>query len=541
MKKSCLFIFLTFTSIAYSQKDLPKIIVGIVVDQMCYDYLNRFGANFSQNGFNKIINEGAHLKNMHYNYIPTYTGPGHASIYTGTTPDHHGIIANDWIERKTRTQVNCVGDAAVYGIGGSSLYGQSSPHRLNKKTITDMLKETYPKSKVVSVSIKDRGAILPGGHQSDGSYWFDYNNGTFITSSFYREELPCWLKKFNKKNNARSYAKVWEPLLNSEAYSAEDDSPYERILRGKTKPIFPYDIKNLCEISGSLTPFTTSPFANTLLTDLALRAIKKEKLGKGTSPDMLCISYSSPDIAGHAFGPDSREIEDMYIRLDLELSRLLNTLESSYGKSNILLFLTADHGVVPVPQKLIDDGKKGGYVFIDQLINELRKKSINAYGVDFILGQDNLNIYLDYQKIKTSGIEKEDILNFIALNIKGKKGIKQSARGKQLENLETDDGLLKMLSKGFYPTRSGDLLLILEHGYLPKTSLSVEPFKGTSHGSGYAYDTHVPCLWYGMGIEKIEVTRRLAITDISTTLSQILKLKKGPETGTEIKELITAE
>jgi hypothetical protein len=256
---------------------------------------------------------------------------------------------------------------------------------------------------------------------------------------------------------------------------------------------------------------------------------------------MLCVSYSSPDIAGHAFGPDSKEIEDMYIRLDLELARLLNSLEHSYGKSNILLFLTADHGVVPVPQKLIDDGEKGGYIFIDQLINELRNKSINAFGVDFILGQDNLNIYLDYQKIASSGLEKEDILNLLALNIEGKKGIKQSAKGKQLEKLETEDGLLKMLSKGFYPSRSGDLLLILEHGYLPKSSLSMEPFKGTSHGSGYAYDTHVPCLWYGMDIEKIEITRRLAITDISTTLSQILKLKKGQETGTEIKELISAE
>lgn len=541
MKNICLFSFILLSAIAYSQKDTPRIIVGIVVDQMCYNYLNRFNVNFSEQGFKKMIREGAHLTNMHYNYIPTYTGPGHASIYTGTTPDNHGIIANDWIQRETRTQVNCVGDAAVSGISSSALYGKSSPKRLSKKTITDVLKETYPGSKVISVSIKDRGAILPGGHQSDGSYWFDYGNGTFITSSYYTNKLPCWLRKFNRKNNAMNRAKIWSPFLEDGAYSSKDDSPYEIILSGKSKPVFPYDIKNLCEVSGSLSPFTISPFANTLLTDLALEAVKKEKLGKDASPDMLCISYSSPDIAGHAFGPDSKEIEDMYIRLDLELSRLIHYLEQSFGKSNFLMFLTADHGVVPVPQKLIDEGERGGYILIDQVINDLRSKCVSKFGVDYILGQDNLNIYLDYEKINNSTNNKKEILNFLSLNITYNNGIKQSATGAQLQKLVTNDTLLQMLSKGFDPKRSGDLLLILEHGYLPKTTLSAKPFKGTSHGSGYAYDTHVPCLWYGSNIKSTEIEQRLEIIDISSTLSHLLRLKEGAETGKVIQGLIGQE
>ena len=179
------------------------------------------------------------------------------------------------------------------------------------------------------MSIKDRGAILPGGHKSDGTYWFDYGKGTFITSSYYKTELPKWLQNFNQKNNATYYANVWTPLLEEDAYSVVDDSPYERILGGKTTPTFPYDIPSLCVTNSSLQPFTMSPYANTMLTDLALSAIKNENLGQDEYPDMLCISYSSPDIAGHAFGPDSKEIEDMYIRLDIDLARFLKSLEDS--------------------------------------------------------------------------------------------------------------------------------------------------------------------------------------------------------------------
>ena len=542
MKIFCLLSFFTFSLIATCQKDLPKIMIGIVVDQMCYDYLYRFEKNYSENGFKKLMNEGSHLKNMHFNYIPTYTGPGHASIYTGTTPSSHGIIANDWLERSSNQNVNCVEDNSVKGIESSPTYGSSSPRRLKTNTVSDLLKMSNPESKVISMSIKDRGAILPGGHKSDGTYWFDYGKGTFITSSYYKTELPKWLQDFNQKNNATYYANVWTPLLEEDAYSVVDDSPYERILGGKTTPTFPYDIPSLCLINSSLQPFTMSPYANTMLTDLALNAIENENLGKDEFPDMLCISYSSPDIAGHAFGPDSKEIEDMYIRLDLELARFIRSLEKSFGKDGFILFLTADHGVVPVPQKLVDEGLPGGYVFIDQIINKLRASCESRFGIDFIMGQDNLNIYLDYDLLENSkdSIDINQVLTLLEKEIINTEGVKQTARGSQLiKGIKSEDNLVQMLREGFDPKRSGDLLLILEYGYLPKSSLSPNPHQGTSHGSGYTYDTHVPCLWYGAGIRKNEILQRLNITDIGPTLLELLNLPKSASiSGSPIKAIL---
>jgi len=285
-----------------------------------------------------------------------------------------------------------------------------------------------------------------------------------------------------------------------------------------------------------------SPYANTMLTDLALNAIENENLGKDEFPDMLCISYSSPDIAGHAFGPDSKEIEDMYIRLDLELARFIRSLEKSFGKDGFILFLTADHGVVPVPQKLVDEGLPGGYVFIDQIINKLRASCESRFGIDFIMGQDNLNIYLDYDLLENSkdSIDINQVLTLLEKEIINTEGVKQTARGSQLiKGIKSEDNLVQMLREGFDPKRSGDLLLILEYGYLPKSSLSLNPHQGTSHGSGYSYDTHVPCLWYGSGIKNKETLQRLNITDIGPTLLELLNLPKSASiSGSPIKAIL---
>ena len=542
MKKLSFFTLLMLSFSLSSQKNTPKIIVGIVIDQMCYDYLYRFQNNFSENGFKKLMRKGSHLKNMHYNYIPTYTGPGHASIYTGATPKVHGIIANSWIEESSKSIVNCVGDPSVVGIESSILYGKSSPHRLNTSTITDQLKNEHPKSKVISISIKDRGAILPGGFKSDGSYWFDYGKGQFITSSYYLSQMPKWVRKFNAKNNALSYSQVWKPLLAKESYSAIDSSPYEKVINGQGTAVFPYDIKNLCSLNQSYEPFTMSPFANNLLTDLAIEALKKENLGKGEFTDMLCISYSSTDIAGHLFGPDSKEIEDMYYRLDLELSRLLNHLEKSFGKDEFVLFLTADHGVATVPQKRVDEGLSGGYVFIDRVISDLRNRSITLFGVDFILGQNNLNIYLNQEVLDSilPKVSKNLLLTQLEEELSKVKGIKTTRRGVSLRSQnKNDDKWDRLLANGFDPNRSGDLLIVLESGYLPKSSIDAHHAQGTSHGSGYNYDTHVPCIWYGAGIKSQEIIAPLNITDIAPTLREILNLPKtGQMTGKPIEAIL---
>ena len=524
----------------HSQNKKPKVVVGIVVDQMCYEYLYRFQDNYSKKGFKEIMKNGTNCRNVEYNYIPTYTGPGHASIYAGTTPNNHGIIANNWFERKTNGLVNCVGDNSVQSIGASSIYGKCSPHRLKSNTVTDQLKMTYPKSKVVSISIKDRGAILPGGHKSDGSYWFDYQTGNFITSSYFKNTLPSWLIEFNKNKNCFTYAKTWSPILDLDKYTANDESTYEVVIPGKTNAHFPYEINKLMNIGNNLSAFTISPFANTLLTDLAIEAIQNEHLGETKNTDMICISYSSTDIAGHAFGPYSMEIEDMYIRLDLEISRLLKFLNKTYGKNGYVLFMTADHGVVPVPQQLIDEKLPGGYLFVDSLLTELKKESIDFFNADLIDNVINLNLYLNHERIdSTHGLNINEVTDFFKKIIQQKESVKNVLLGHDLtEHLVNEDKWVKLIRKGFDKKRSGDLIIMLEPGYLPE-KLDLSPSQGTSHGSGYSYDTHVPLLWYGSGIKKQDLFYPISITDIAPTLTHILNLQRtGAMTGKPIIEVL---
>ncbi len=524
----------------HSQKNKPKVVVGIVIDQMCYEYLYRFQNNYSKKGFKEIMKNGTNCRNVEYNYIPTYTGPGHASIYAGTTPSNHGIIANNWFEREKNKLVNCVGDNSVHSIGANSIYGNCSPHRLKSYTVTDQLKMTYPQSKVVSISIKDRGAILPGGHKSDGSYWFDYQTGKFITSSYFKNDLPPWLIEFNKNKNCFTYAKTWSPILEIDKYISKDKSNYEVVISGKMNAQFPYEIKKLMNNGTNLQAFTISPFANTLLTDLAIEAMQNEHIGKTNNTDMICISYSSTDIAGHAFGPYSREIEDMYIRLDIEISRLLKFLNKTYGKNGYVLFMTADHGVVPVPQQLIDEKLPGGYLYVDSLLAELKNESFNFFNTDLIDNIINLNLYLNHDRIDSiQGLNLNDVTGFFKKIILKKMSVKNVILGQDLtDNLINEDKWIELIRKGFDKKRSGDLIIMLEPGYLPE-KLDLSPNQGTSHGSGYSYDTHVPLLWYGSGIKKQDLFYPISITDIAPTLTHFLNLQRtGAMTGKPIIDVL---
>lgn len=520
----------------------PKLIVGIVIDQMCYEYLYRYQDKFCENGFRKIMEQGTNCRNTNYNYVPTYTGPGHASIYTGTTPNNHGIVGNEWFERETGQVVGCVEDQSVTSVGTSSVEGQCSPKNLKTNTITDQLKLTYPSAKVISMSIKDRGAILPGGHLSDGTYWYDYATGHFVTSSFFKPELPKWVADFNAVGHVDKYMQqMWNTLLDISAYgeSGPDDSPYEQLLPGKTTPTFPYDLKSMNTNGTNYQVFTATPFANTYLTDLALASLKNEDLGKDEQTDVLCISYSTPDIAGHSFGPYSVELEDMYIRLDLELGRLIKQLEETVGKDEFVLFLTADHAVVPVPQYLIDKKLPGGYVFLTEPMNILKEEVKVKFGADLISEQENLNIYLNHFRLDSLKIDRKEAANFVAEKVARWEGVKAVYTSEQLMNSGNDDEWREMVRKGYHARESGDVLFILEPGFLPKSKLSETSHKGTSHGSAFNYDTHVPLIWYGKGIPTQEVFRTINIADISTTLTHLLYLQKaGAMTGEPILELL---
>lgn len=543
MKNTAIAIFLFVTLPLFAQKtETPKLVVGIVVDQMCYEYLYRFYDKYSEGGFKRLMNEGSNCRNTQYNYIPTYTGPGHASIYTGTTPSNHGIVANDWYDRDMKRGINCVEDSTVTAVGVNTVFGKFSPLNLKANTITDQLKLTYPDSKVVSMSIKNRGAILPGGHLSDGSYWFDFNSGRFITSTFFTDQLPDWVEKFNAENKVDQYLRgKWETLYSIDTYteSGEDDSPYEHLPLGKDVPTFPYDLDAIRTSETKYTKFVYTPFANSFLTDFALRSIAKESLGEDDQCDVLAISYSTPDIIGHAFGPYSKEIEDTYIRLDLEIKRLLDELDAKVGKKQYTLFLTADHAVVPVPQQLVDMGLPGGYLFIDQHLPELRQKVTDKFGEDLIEAHENLNFYLNLDRIKEKGIDITDVKFMIIDEVSNWEGVKRVFDTKDLYSASLDDEWKDMVRKGYYPKESGDIMYILKPGYLPKLTDVEDSHKGTSHGSAYSYDTHVPLLWYGKHIPELEIYTPINITDITPTLAHLMNLQlPNAVTGKPIQRIL---
>jgi predicted AlkP superfamily pyrophosphatase or phosphodiesterase len=526
MKKTVLLSFICLLFNAFSQNK-PKLIVGIVVDQMCYDYIYRYESKLSKNGFLKLLNEGTSCENTHYNYVPTFTGPGHASIYTGTTPSNHGIVANEWYHRGLKREVNCVEDTAVNSVGTSSKEGQCSPSNFKTTNIADQLKLADKNSKVLAISIKNRSAILPGGHLSDGSYWFDYTTGNMITSTFYTDKLPNWVEIFNQQKQAENYLKkTWNTLLPIEKYteSEADDSKYEVLIGNKISPTFPYNFEELSIGRKNFDLFTISPFANTFLTDFSIEALKKENLGKDNSTDILAISYSTPDIAGHSFGPYSVEIEDMYLRLDLDIAKLISELEKSIGKDNFVLFLTADHAVVPVPQYLIDKKLPGGYLYISPLKKELNDILTKKFGENVIEAIENNNIYLNRALIVEKKWNKNDIEETIKNILLTKSEIKSIYKSDELQAANSSDEWIKMVKKGYRYHESGDMIFLLESGYLPKSKDTEKSHKGTSHGSAFNYDTHVPLLWYGKNIPAKKVYRKVEIVDIVSTLAPMLNL-----------------
>ncbi|MFM7683365.1 MAG: alkaline phosphatase family protein, partial [Bacteroidota bacterium] len=315
--------------------------------------------------------------------------------------------------------------------------------------------------------------------------------------------------------------------------------PYEILVGGKTTPTFPYDLLKMSSGKINTQYFTASPFANTLLTDFALESISNENLGFDKQTDMLCISYSTPDIAGHTFGPYSLEIEDMYVRLDKELERLLTNLETKFGKDGFVVFLTADHAVVPVPQMLIDKKLPGGYLFLDEYMNELKSISLSKFKADLIEHKTNQNIYLNLKKIDSLKLNKNDIAIFFAEKIKLWPNVKAVFTSQELSNPANDNEWKDIIRLGYESKRSGEIIFIMEPGFLVKEIDSENAHRGTSHGSSFNYDTHVPLLWYGAQIPSKDVYETYEITDIAPTLTHILNLQRsGAMTGKPILEVL---
>ncbi|HSJ68212.1 MAG TPA: alkaline phosphatase family protein [Anditalea sp.] len=579
-------IFFHTKTFAQVKRENPKIVVGLVIDQMRQEYLFKFKERYGEGGFKRLMEEGFMMKNAHLNYIPTYTGPGHASIYTGTTPSSHGIIANDWFLREGDRFIYCVEDRSRTNIEGSIKNGYVSPKHLKTTTITDELKlSSNHRSKVISIGLKDRAAILPAGHLGD-AYWYDGITGEFMTSDYYKSEAPQWLIDFNARELPRNYLnQVWETLYPIETYiqSISDNNNYEAGFEGKATPEFPYDLQMLRLENGGFGLLRDTPFGISLTFDMAYAALRGENLGQGEETDFLAISITPTDYIGHKFGPTSVEIEDTYLRLDRDIELFLDSLDHLFGKNEYLLFLTSDHGVADFTEYMQDQGLPVENIALHELKAELRAFSIERYGKlfrienyiitgIFILISFSLSIYFIYHFTSSTkryiwlaiiflifstlsvlylirsyntykerkenwitevtnqqiflnrdliykrGLDLGQVRRDIAEYAKSMNGMKEVYTSSQLtsENYISGNGL--SLKNGFVEELSGDIMLVFKPFWVPIH------WKGTTHGSGYSYDTHIPVVFYGWDIGNGESEAYSTITDIAPTLSMILNI-----------------
>ena len=544
MKKILFLVFISGSLLSFSQEAKPKLVVGIVVDQMRQEYLYRFESKFGEGGFKRLVGKGFMLTNAHYNYVPTYTGPGHASVYSGTTPSVHGIIGNDWWDKGIKKSVNCVEDDRHKPVGNPEGNGDVSPWRMLSSTITDELKiGTQKKSKVMGISVKDRGAVLPAGHLADGAYWYDGKSGKFITSTYYKNALPQWVETFNGLKLADSYLnQTWNTVLpiNQYSESSQDESLYERKLQGKEKPVFPYNLKELRKTNGDFDLLAATPFGDDLLTEFAKASIAGEQMGKDADTDFLAISYSCPDIVGHAMGPNSIEIEDTYIRLDRNIEDLLKTLDKEVGENNYVVFLTADHAVAEVPQYLKDNRIPAGNFAVSSLevnLNDFLQKYFPGKKIIEKISNDQifLNQDLFAGDPKSAGIDLLIATELITNYLQSVEGIAQVfSKAILKQGAYNETGIKGMMVRGYNFKRSGDIAFQLEPNWI-----SGGGAQGTTHGSAYSYDTHVPVLFYGKGIKQGHSSSYRAITDIAPTLSVLLKIKfPSGCTGQPISEML---
>ncbi len=502
----------------------PKLVVGIVVDQMRYDYLTRYVSKFQEKGFKLLMNKGFNAKEHHFSYMPTYTGPGHASVFTGTTPKVHGIIANDWYDKELKRYVYCAEDTLVKSVGGDFENEIRSPKKLKVTTLADQIKlSTNGKGKTFGISMKDRGAILPAGKMADAAYWYKGGaEGLMISSTYYMNDLPSWVNEFNAQRLPHSYlSKTWKTLLPIEEYteSHPDNSPYEESLIPNREPVFPYDLIE-AQKTHELSTLKEVPFGNDYLLDFALELLDKESLGQDESLDFLSISFSCPDYIGHAYGPNSVEVEDTYLRLDQNIATLLDYLNVSVGEGEYVLFLTADHGVAQVPQELIDKGVEVGY-YSDSTLKANVNAALQAqYGsLDLIENYSNYQFFLNYEEIRKNKLDANEVANTILIESLKNSGVESGLIRNELATNSYTDRINKSVQKGWNVQRSGDVALVKSPGWL---SNKYAGHGGTGHGSPWAYDTHVPFLLYGYGVKKGNIQKTTWVEDIVPTISAII-------------------
>ncbi len=525
------FLFLTFYSFSQPNKpsvqlQRPKLVVGIAVDQMRWDYLYKYYNRYGNDGFKRLLNGGFNCENTMIDHIPSVTGVGHTVIYTGSVPAISGIVGNEWMEQLTGRTMYCTSDSTVDGVGGTSMTdGKMSPRNLLITTITDELRmATNFRSKVVAVSLKDRASILPGGHSANGAFWLEDVSGNFITSTYYMNQLPDWATRFNERKVIDSLVEHgWNTLypINTYKESDPDNVPYEGKYIGEDQTSFPHNIKEVyAKNKGS---FRNTPFGNTFTLLFAKAALEGYQLGRGNSTDFLAINFASTDGVGHMFGINSIEIEDTYLRLDQNLADLFKTLDAKVGKDQWLVFLTADHGGANAVGYMKEHKLPADYfspsMYLDSL-NIFLNQKFHAGNLVRSFSNEKVNFLLD--KINESGLDFDAIKKATIDFLQRKPGIMMAVDINELGASPIPEPIKSMIGNGYYFKRSGSVGIIANSGYVDGTYKT-----GTAHSRWNPYDTHIPFILYGWNIKPGKLNRRVTMSDIAPTIAALLHIQMG--------------
>ncbi|HKG59753.1 MAG TPA: alkaline phosphatase family protein [Pyrinomonadaceae bacterium] len=526
----------------------PRLVLLIVVDQFRYDYLERFGDLFGPNGFRRLMRDGASWTQSNYDHMPTYTAPGHGTMMTGAYPAESGIIGNEWLDRPSGKRITSVSDESVKLLGGNPNDPASSPSRLMASTVGDELRlATNDRAKVIGISVKDRSAILPAGRHANAAYWFNWLTGTMVSSTYYFKQLPAWATSFNNAKPADKYfGAKWERLLPEDEYlkrAGPDDPKWEDVSNAWTPDTnsFPHTITGGLTAPGQkfYTALDYSPFTNDILVSFAQDAIVNEQLGQDDDTDVLTVSFSANDYVGHRFGPYSQEVMDVTVRTDRNIATLLDFIDARVGLANTLIAFTADHGVSPIPEHAAALGLGGGRIPFATVMGKIQAAISARYNpqgktpdptTDYLLRFQegtawrewfiNNNIYFNYDALKRDGVDVEEFSQVVVRAALTVPGIARCFSRLQLLRGATSvtDPIERRALHGFYPSRSGDVVMVAEpYKYIAETITA-------THGSPYSYDTHVPTIIMGAGVNPGRYLEAAAPNDIAPTLSALLRI-----------------
>jgi predicted AlkP superfamily pyrophosphatase or phosphodiesterase len=505
----------------------PKLVIVIVIDQFRNDYLDRFRRYFADRGFNLLL-AGARFTNCRFDYAVTVTGPGHATLLTGAYPSRHGIIGNDWFDRSLGRPVGCVEDSNTKIVGtdkGPADQRGASPHYLMIKTLGDVMRRASgSQSKVIAVSLKDRGAVLSGGQTANAAYWYQASSGKFVSSTYYMQALPTWVADFNAQAPAKAYCgRAWQAL------------PETPGAKGKVFSQFTPSSGEPCPCRRFLEWIHSTPFMNELELRFALAAIRNEHLGQGAATDLLTISLSVNDYIGHEFGPDSLQVADLTLQTDRDLAKFFAEVERTVGLASVWIALSADHGVAPTPQFIREH-----HLGLGRFSSKPLRESINAALAEQFSGERLVQamglpwVYLDQAVLKTRQISAERAQMIVAQAALRVPGVKAAFTRAQLANGKSaGDPLFQKALNSFETGRSGDVFIVLDPFAVPS-----ERDTSTTHGSPWDYDAQVPLLLWGAVFKPGIYQDPVQATDLAPTLAVALGLV--PPSGAQGRPLSQA-